>query len=62
MGFFPRNIWELSLISAQFSDRFVKVVLTHYTKNMNLYFSALKQSSALFFAPGIYLSEYYLRC
>ena len=29
---------------------------------MSLYYSALKQSSVLIFAPGIYLSEYYLRC
>ena len=29
---------------------------------MSLYYSALKQSSALNFAPGIYLSKYYLRC
>ena len=28
--------------------------------DMSLYYSALKQSSALNFAPGIYLSEYYL--
>ena len=29
---------------------------------MTLYNFALKQSSALIFAQGIYLSEYYLRC
>ena len=32
-----------------------------YTKTMTLYNSALKQASALVFAQGIYLSEYYLR-
>ena len=29
---------------------------------MTLYNFALKQFSALIFAPGIYLSEYYLQC
>ena len=29
---------------------------------MTLYNFALKKSSALIFAQGIYLSEYYLRC
>ena len=28
---------------------------------MSLYYSVLKESSALNFAPGIYLPEYYLR-
>ena len=50
------------------SDRFVKVTFTHYyplaayTKNMSVYNSAFKLSSALVFAPSIYLSEYYLWC
>ena len=35
---------------------------TYIQTDMSLYYSALKQSSALNFAPGIYLSEYYLRC
>ena len=51
------------------SDRFMKVTFSNLSPmsgyiqtDMSLYYSALKQSSALNFAPGIYLSEYYLRC
>ena len=35
---------------------------TYIQTDISLYYSALKESSALNFAPGIYLSEYYLRC
>ena len=50
-------------------DRFMKVTFSNLSPMsgyiqtyMSLYYSALKQSSALNFAPGIYLSENYLRC
>ena len=66
--FFPMNILEISVSSATVSGRFVKVTFNfnlHWLpiqNTMTLYNFALKQSSALIFAPGIYLSEYYLQC
>ena len=51
------------------SDRFMKVNFSNKSPmsgyiqtDMSLYYSALKQSSALNFAPGMNLSEYYLLC
>ena len=62
------NISEISVSSAQFQVDSCKSLLNfnlywlHIQKTMTLYNFALKQSSALIFAPGIDLSEYYLRC
>ena len=66
--FFPMNISEISVNSAQFQADSWKSLLhinLHWLpiqNTMTLYNFALKQSSALIFAPGIYLSEYYVRC
>ena len=66
--FFPMNISEISVSSAQFQVDSWKSLLNfnlHWLPKQNtmtLYNFALKQSPALIFAQGIYLSEYYLRC
>ena len=66
--FFSRNIWELSVILAQFqidsytSSFELNLLCLPLQIIMSLDYSALKQSSALIFALGIYLSEYYFRC
>ena len=69
LGFLPKDYMGIICYLSTVSERFVKVNFTYefplaaYTKkNISLYYSELKQSSALIFAPGIYLSEYYLRC
>ena len=68
LGFFPMNILEISVSSAQFQVDSWKSLLNfnlHWLpiqNTMTLYNFALKQSFALIFAPGIYLSEYYLQC
>ena len=62
------NMSEISVNSAQFQADSWKSLLhinLHWLaiqNTMTLYNFALKQSSALIFAPGIYLSEYYVRC
>ena len=62
------NISEISVSSAQFqpirdSHFYTLISIGLPIQNtMTLYNFALKQSSALIFAQGIYLSEYYLRC
>ena len=68
-GFFPKECMGIIRYISTVSDRFMKVTFSNespmfgYIQTyMSLYNSALKQSSALNFAPGIYLSEYYLRC
>ena len=61
--FFPMNISEISVSSAQFQVDSWKSLLNfnlHWLplqNTMTLYNFALKQSSALIFAPGIYLSD-----
>ena len=61
------NISEISVSSAQFQVDSWKSLLNfnlHWLpiqNTMTLYNFALKQSSALIFAPGIYLSKYYLQ-
>ena len=66
--FFPMNILEISVSSAQFqadswlSLLHINLLWLPIQNTMTLYNFALKQSSALKFAPGIYLSEYYVRC
>ena len=62
------NISEISVSSAQLQVDSWKSPLNfnlHWLpiqNTMTLYNFALKQSSALIFAPGINLSEYYLQC
>ena len=62
------NISEISVNSALFQAGSGKSLLhinLHWLPKQNtmtLYNFTLKQSSELIFAPGIYLSEYYLRC
>ena len=66
--FFPMDISEISVSSAQFQADSCKSLLhinlywLPIQNTMTLYNFALKLSSALKFAPGIYLSEYYVRC
>ena len=66
--FFPMNISEIFVSLAQFQVDSWKSLLhinLHWLpiqNTMTLYNSAPKQSSALIFAPGIYLSKYYLQC
>ena len=69
LGFFPKECMGIIRYISTVADRFMKVTFSNespmfgYIQTyMSLYYSALKQSSALNFAPGIYLSEYYLRC
>ena len=61
LSFFPRDVLDeiLNLIESV-SEDFPSY--SYIQTDMSLHYSALKQSSALDFAPGIYLSEYYLRC
>ena len=62
------NISEISVSSAQFQAGSGKSLLhinLHWLPKQNTmthYNFALKQSSALIFAIGIYLSKYYLQC
>ena len=56
MSFNPPSVLLLEFVS------FELLTKPEHSYPMSLYYSALKQSSALNFAPGIYLSEYYLRC